>query len=33
MLLTTTAFENAILLIPMLLIMLGLAKVAYGPGE
>jgi len=33
MLLTTSILESLILLIPMLLIMLGLAKVAYGSGE
>lgn len=33
MLLTTTSFENVLLLVPMLLTMYGLAKVAYGPGE
>jgi hypothetical protein len=33
MLLTTSILESSLLLTPMLLIMLGLAKVAYGPGE
>lgn len=31
--LTTSILESSILMIPMMLIMLGLAKVAYGPGE
>ena len=33
MLLTTSILENSIVLVPMLLIMFGLAKVAYGAGE
>ena len=33
MLLTTSILETSLLMIPMLMIMLGLAKVAYGPGE
>jgi hypothetical protein len=33
MLLTTSILESSIVMVPMLLVMFGLAKVAYGPGE
>ncbi len=33
MLMNTSLLESSLLMIPMLVIMLGLAKVAYGAGE
>lgn len=33
MLLTTSILEHSLLLSAMLVVMLGLARVAYGPGE